>query len=42
MTRAKESGLFDGFIVGRDKTRVCILQFTDDTIFFSKASSKIL
>ena len=66
MTREEESGLFEGFIVGRDnfsinislccflskkkkkkkvgrdKTRVSILQFANDTIFFSKASPEIL
>ena len=42
MTREEESGLFEGFIVGRDKTRVSILQFANDTIFFSKASLEIL
>ena len=67
MTREEESGLFEGFIVGRDnfsinislccflskkkkkkkivgrdKTRVSILQFADDTIFFSKVSPEIL
>ena len=40
MTRMEESGLFEGFIVGRDRTRVSLLQFADDTIFFSKASPK--
>ena len=38
MIRAKETGLTEGFLVGRDRTRVSLLQFTDDTIFFSKAS----
>ena len=38
MIRVQEIGLTEGFIVGRDKTRVSLQQFTDDTIFFSKAS----
>ena len=38
MFRAEEKGLIEGFLVGRNKTRVSILQFADDTIFFSKAS----
>ena len=36
--RAVESGLTEGFLVGQNKTRVLILQFANDTIFFSKAS----
>ncbi|KAJ9701102.1 hypothetical protein PVL29_006450 [Vitis rotundifolia] len=36
--RAEEIGLTEGFFVGRDRTRVSLLQFIDDTIFFSKAS----
>ena len=36
--RAKETVLTKGFFVGRDRTRVSLLQFADDTIFFSKAS----
>ena len=38
MIRVEEIGLNEGFIVGRGKTRVFLLQFADDTIFFSKAS----
>ena len=38
MFRAEEKGLIEGFLVGRNKNRVSILQFADDTIFFSKAS----
>ena len=37
MIRAKERGLFEGFTVGRDGSRVSLLQFADDTIFFAKA-----
>ena len=40
--RLEESGLIEGFIVGRDRTRVPLLQFTNETIFFSKASPEIL
>ncbi|RVW71406.1 Uridylate kinase [Vitis vinifera] len=38
MIKAEETGLTEGFFVGRDRTRVSLLQFVDDTIFFSKAS----
>ena len=38
MIRAEETGLTEGFFVGRDRTKVFLLQFADDTIFFSKAS----
>ena len=42
MIRVQEIGLTEGFIVGRDKTRVSLQKFTDDTIFFSKASQEHL
>ncbi|RVW78875.1 LINE-1 retrotransposable element ORF2 protein [Vitis vinifera] len=42
MIRAEETGITEGFLVGRDRTRVSLLQFADDTIFFSKASLDIL
>ena len=42
MIREEKSGLIEGFIVGRDRTRVSLQQFTDDTIFFSKASQEHL
>ena len=35
-------GLTEGFLVGRYRTKVSILQFADDTIFFSKASLELL
>ena len=38
MIRAEETGLTKGFFVGRDRTRVSLLQFADDTILSSKAS----
>ena len=40
--KAEERGLIEGFLVGRNRTRVSILQFADDTIFFSKASMEHL
>ena len=42
MIRAEESGLIEGFIVSRGKISASLLQFADDTIFFSKASSEHL
>ncbi|RVW37833.1 putative mitochondrial protein [Vitis vinifera] len=42
MIRAEETGITEGFLVGRDRTRVSLLQFADDTIFFSKASLDLL
>ena len=41
--RAKESGLLEGFLVGKNKTRASHLQFENDTIcflqsFFSRPS----
>ena len=42
MFRAEENGLTEGFLVGRNMTKVSILQFADDTIFFSKASMEHL
>ena len=38
IVRAVERGLFEGFLVGKNRIRVSHLQFADDTIFFSKAS----
>ena len=38
MIKAEETGITEGFFVGRDRTRVSLLQFADDTIFFSKVS----
>ncbi|WJZ91182.1 hypothetical protein VitviT2T_010279 [Vitis vinifera] len=38
MIRVEETGLTEGFFVGRDKTKVSLLQFADDAIFFSKTS----
>ena len=42
MSRAEETGITEGFLVGGDRTRVSLLQFADDTIFFSKASLDLL
>ena len=36
--KAEKRGLIEGFLVGRNGTRVSILQFADNNIFFSKAS----
>ncbi|RVX06252.1 Transposon TX1 uncharacterized 149 kDa protein [Vitis vinifera] len=36
MIRAEETRITEDFLVGRDRTRVSLLQFADDTIFFSK------
>ena len=38
--KEQESGFTKGFLVGQNRTRVSILYFADDTIFFSKASLK--
>ena len=38
MMRSEESGLTVGFIVVRGRTRVSLLQFANDIIFFYKAS----
>ena len=40
--KGEERGLTEGFLVGRYRTKVSILQFADDTIFFSKASLELL
>ena len=42
MIRAKETGITEGFFVGRDRTKVSLLQFVNDTIFFSKAFTEHL
>ena len=42
MIRAEETGLIEGFIVGKDRTKVSLLHFVDDTIFLSKASLECL
>ena len=34
VVRAEERCLFEGFLVGKNRTRVSHLQFADDTIFF--------
>ena len=38
LVRVEKRGLFEGFLVGRNKTRASHLQFANDTIFFSRAS----
>ena len=42
LLRAEERNLFEGFRVGRNRTRVTHLQFADDTIFFSNAREEDL
>ena len=42
MFKVEEKGLTEGFLVGRNRTRVSILQFADDTIFFSNATMEHL
>ena len=42
LLRAEERGLFEGFLVGRNRIRVSHLQFSNDTIFFSRASMEDL
>ena len=38
MLKVEDSDLFESLIEGKNRTRVYLLQFIDDTIFFSKAS----
>lgn len=41
--RAKEVGLIEGFVVGRDRVEISHLQFADGTLFFSSGDeSKFL
>ena len=40
IVRTEKRGLFERFVVGRNKTRVSHLQFVDDTIFFLEHSLK--
>lgn len=42
MLRVEEIGLLKGFLVGRSRIRVTLLQFANDTIFFSRASMEDL
>ena len=42
MLRVEESGLLEGFNVGRSEAIVSHLQFADNTIFFSRAYLKEL
>ncbi|WKA03325.1 hypothetical protein VitviT2T_021440 [Vitis vinifera] len=42
LLRAEERNVFEGFRVGRNRTRVSHLQFADDTIFFSSAREEDL
>lgn len=36
--RVEKCGIFWGFLLGRSKMRVILVQFTDNTIFFPRAS----
>ena len=38
MSQALENGLFKGFLCGKNKVEVSLLQYADDTIFFGEAS----
>ena len=40
ISKAKEGGLVEGLLVGKDKVELTHLQFTDDTILFSPAKVK--
>ena len=42
LLRAEERNSLEGFRVGRNSTRVSLLQFANDTIFFSNTSKKDL
>ncbi|RVX19456.1 LINE-1 retrotransposable element ORF2 protein [Vitis vinifera] len=42
LLRAEERNVFEGFRVGRNRTRVSHLQFADDTIFFSSTREEDL
>ncbi|RVX22620.1 putative ribonuclease H protein [Vitis vinifera] len=42
LLRAEERNVFEGFRVGRNRTRVSHLQFADDTIFFSNSREEDL
>lgn len=42
MTRLHEKGIFKGFVVGKDKVHVSILQFADDTLIFCKYDDEML
>ncbi|XP_028246783.1 uncharacterized protein LOC114424118 [Glycine soja] len=38
MSQALEKGLYKGFLCGKDKVEISLLQYVDDTIFFGEAS----
>lgn len=38
MNQALEKGLFKGFLCGKNKVEICLLQYVDDTIFFGEAT----
>lgn len=37
-----QSGLFEGFLVGKDKVHVSLLQLADDTLLFYKYDSTMI
>ena len=37
MSQALENGLFKGFLCGKNKVEISLLQYADDTIFFGEA-----
>ena len=42
MTQALEKGLYTGFLCGKNKVEISLLQYADDTIFFGEASMALL
>ena len=38
VVKAEKRGVFEGFLMGKDRTKASHLQFADDIIFFSRAS----
>ena len=42
MLQAKNRGLLESFIVGMNRTKVSLLQFANDLIFFFRASTEDL
>lgn len=40
--KAHDNGLYEGFLVGKDKMHLLILQFADDTLLFCKNDDAML
>ena len=40
MREALEKKMFEGFLIGREKVEISILQYADDKIFFRVASTE--